>query len=146
DLVRLLYLGEDGQGAVGVGEAGFPVSLDAGLREDHEERKLLLASLELDGVADALLDGQLAIVAALPGAVQEQDQRIRLVAGVVMRDEEDVLAVAVGPFVDAGQEAGPGVAGKRGQGRWANADDHANKHQSQTVHEAVLSTSCGTLS
>src|SRR5262245_50419938 len=75
DLVFLHHGIEHRHGAIGVGAAGFPETFLAALREDHEEREFLLAVLEFYGVADALLDRRLAVVAAFAGAVQEEDQR-----------------------------------------------------------------------
>ncbi|MCI0684982.1 MAG: hypothetical protein L0Y71_23035 [Gemmataceae bacterium] len=110
-LYSFLNFGEDRHGPFRIGAAGPPEALRAALREDDEEGKVLLAVLELDRVADALLDGALAVVAALAGAVQEQDQGRRFRPRVLVRHEEVVLAVAVGALVDTRQEAGLGFAG-----------------------------------
>src|SRR5207248_9873508 len=95
DLVLLLHPVEDAEGSLGVRSAGLPVPLLAALREDHEERELLVTALELDGVADALLDRPLAVVAALAGAMQEQDHRVLLLRLVIVRHEDDILRIAV---------------------------------------------------
>ena len=66
---------------------------------------------EPDGAADALLDLDLAILAALAGPMQEQDDGVVLLAGVVVGHEDDVLDFAVLAFVDLVDEAGLFLAG-----------------------------------
>src|SRR5262249_43200393 len=91
NLIFLLNFREDRQSALGLGRIAPPGSL-LRLREDGNKAEVLFALLDCRPETDLCL--LVAVRARLAGAVQKEDQRVSLVALIVVRHEEDILRLA----------------------------------------------------
>src|SRR5262249_19640025 len=114
DLVLLLHLLQDRQRALAVSGVRAPGPV-LGLWKDNDTREGLLVPADLGRDAAHLL---LAVGPGAAGPVQEEDQRIRFVALVIVRHEDHVFGLlAVRALVDTVEEAVLGFLLGAGQRR-----------------------------